>query len=234
MRKLVCSIPALAVIIALSSPAVSQTKYRFEVFGAANFPFDKNFEITVPQSTVPIKGKHEFSAGGRGGVRFGGDLKGHWGQDIIYSYGTNASRIVNQTTGGEFPVNNRIHQLCINALWYPGGYGAKKRVMPFITAGVGAGFYRISQSVINEALDPARGGLGKLRNENVFQFNAGGGIAFRVNSVWGIRIDVRDSMSRPIRYGLPEESSDPAATVFPVNGIFHQLEIAFAFVYYFK
>ena len=40
-------------------------------------------------------------------------------------------------------------------------------------------------------------------------------------------------MSRAVRYGLPQESSDPNATVFPVGGIFHQLEIAFAFVYYF-
>jgi hypothetical protein len=40
-------------------------------------------------------------------------------------------------------------------------------------------------------------------------------------------------MSRAVRYGLPKESNDPNATVFPISGIFHQFEISFAFVYYF-
>jgi opacity protein-like surface antigen len=204
MRKLAYAIAALAVMIALSSPVVAQTQYRFEIYGAANVPFSKNFEITVPQSTVPLKGTHEFSTGARGGVRFGADLRKHWGQDIIYSYGTNGSKIVNETTGDHFPVNNPIHQLCFNALWYPGGHGPTIKVMPFLTAGVGAAFFNVSQADVNQALDPARAGLGKIRNENVFQYNVGGGIAFRVNSVWGFRVDVRDNMSRPIRYGLPE------------------------------
>ena len=106
--------------------------------------------------------------------------------------------------------------------------------MPFVTAGVGAAFYRIPQKTVNQALDPSRAGLGKLRNQNAFSFNAGAGVAVRINSVWGVRFDVRDYMSRAVRYGLPKSSTDPSATVFPVGGIFHQIEVAIAFVYYFK
>src|SRR5512141_3284714 len=110
-------IPLTAVLIA-TSPALAEYKYRFEVFGAANVPARKNFEITVPQSTYPMKGTQEFSVGGRGGVRFGADSLGHWGQDIIYSYGTNATRIINNTTGYRFGFTSKTHQVSLNALWY--------------------------------------------------------------------------------------------------------------------
>jgi hypothetical protein len=225
-------IPLTAVLI-LTSPALAEYKYRFEVYGAANRPFDKNFEITAPQSTYPMKGTQEFSLGARGGVRFGADSRGHWGQDFIYSYGSNSTRIINNTTGYRFGFSSRTHQFSINALWYLKSLRKAKRMFPFLTAGVGGTFYVLPQSTINEALDPNRAGLGSLRSENVFAFNAGGGVRFKINNVWGLRIDVRDLMSRAVRYGLPEASSDPNATVFPVSGVFHQLEIAFAFVYYF-
>jgi hypothetical protein len=120
-----------------------------------------------------------------------------------------------------------------NALWYPAGASdakKKKGAFPYLTAGVGGAFHSLAQKTVNQGLES---GLGTLRTENVFAFNAGGGVRVRINSVWGIRIDARDYMSRAVRYGLPKTSSDPSATVFPVGGVFHQIEISFAFVYYF-
>lgn len=167
-----------------------------------------------------------------GGVRLGADGMGHWGQDLCYSYGTNPSKIV--TSLGSFGFTSRTHQFSYNALWYPRKVTAKGRVFPYLTAGAGGTFYQLSQSTMNQALDPNRGGLGTLHNENVFSFNAGGGVSIRINSVYGFRIDVRDTMSRAVRYGLPKASSDPSAIVFPLSGIFHQIEASFAFIYYFK
>ena len=57
-------IPLTAVLI-MTGPAFAESeyKYRFELFGAANIPRSKNFEITTPQSTYPMKGTQEFSTG---------------------------------------------------------------------------------------------------------------------------------------------------------------------------
>jgi hypothetical protein len=235
MKKIAGFLIPPAILMALAMPGFAQSQYRFEVFGAASLPMDKDFEITTPQSSTSLHGTHQFSLGGRGGVRLGTDGKrGHWGQDFIYSFGTNASKIINQTTGAQFAFTTRTHQVAYNALWYPGGCrDGKNGIYPYATAGVGGTFHTLSQNTINEALDPSRAGLGKLRSENVFAVNAGGGIRVRINRVYGIRIDARDYMSRAVRYGLPKESNDPTATVFPVTGIFHQIEVSFAFVYYF-
>ncbi len=234
MRKTARFSAMLATMLLIVVPAVAQNQYRFEVLGGVNFPMDKDFQISFPQSSVPLNGTHEFSAGGRGGVRLGVDGRGHWGQDFDYSYGTNASKIVNHSTGADFAFTNRTHQLSYNALWYPGGLNPKGKAFPYLTAGVGGTFYTLSQTTVNEALDPNRAGLGKLRNENIFAFNAGTGVRFRVNSVYGFRVDFRDYMTRAVRYQLPKASNDPQATVFPIGGIFHQYMLSFSFVYYFK
>jgi hypothetical protein len=225
--------PALAGLLILPAAVHAQTKYRFEVFGGATFPREKTFEITVPQSTVPMRGRQEFSAGGRAGVRLGADGRGHWGMDIDYSYGANATRIINETNNARFGFSTRTHHVNGNALWYPGGL-TKKSVFPFLTVGVGGTLNNLSQATINAALDPGRAGLGKLQNDNIFAFNAGGGVRFKINDIYGFRFDVRDYMSRAVRYGLPKSSTDPNATVFPIAGLFHQLEVTVSFVYYFR
>jgi hypothetical protein len=225
-------IPFAALLLA--SPAMAQTKYRFEFYGSANYPLKKNFTIGYPQSTVPMKGTYEFSVGARGGARFGSDMWRHWGQDFQYSYGSNAARIINHTNGGKFSFTPRSHEFVYNWLWYPSRLDPKKKVFPYLSAGVGTRFYMLDQKTLNEALDPSRAGLGKLNNETMFTYNFGGGIRFRVNNVYGFRLDVRDNMSQAPRFGLPESSSNPATVVFPVTGIWHQIEVSFSFVYYFR
>jgi opacity protein-like surface antigen len=127
----------------------------------------------------------------------------------------------------------RNHQVSYNVLFYPAGLGRNKTAFPYATIGVGGTFFTLSKKTVNEALDPNRGGLGKLRNENIFAFNAGGGVRFKLNEKYGIRLDMRDYITRAVRYQLPKVSDDPNATVFPVGGLFHQLEFSFAFTYYF-
>lgn len=233
MRKSLRLLFPLVAVAMAAAPVFAQNQYRFEVFGGGNFPMDKDFEISFPQSSVPMQGTHQFSAGGRGGIRLGVDGPGHWGQDLDYSFGTNASKIVNHSNGGQFAFTTRTHQISYNALWYPAGQPRNGKVFPYLIAGIGGTFNTLSQATVNEALDPNRGGLGKLRNENIFAFNAGTGVRVRVNSVYGVRVDIRDFMTRAIRYQLPKSSDDPTATVFPIGGIFHQFMLSFSFVYYF-
>jgi hypothetical protein len=229
-RVLIC----VAALLLLAAPVMAQNQWRIEFFGAGTVPVDKKYEVSAPQSTSPLYGKQDYGTGVGGGVRLGVDGRGHWGQDIAYSFSSNSCRIVNDTTGVAFPFHTGIHQVHINALWYPTGLsGEDQTVFPYLTAGVGASFHTLSQGAVNEASDPGRAGIGELQNDYIFAFNAGGGVRFRINKVYGFRIDFKDYMSKPVRYGLPKESSNPAATVFPVRGTFHILEVSFAFVYYF-
>lgn len=230
MKTIARFYPSLAILLFMVAPAFAQNQYRFELFAAGNIPRDKDFFIGVPQFSPPILVSHQFSAGVRGGIRVGADFKKHWGEDIIYSYGANASKIVNSTCGVDFPFTVRSHQIAFNALWYPGGLDSQKKIFPYLTAGVGGTFFVITPITVNTALEL---GMGKLRSENIFAFNAGGGLRFHLTKHAGLRFDARDYMSRAPRFGLPENSDDPAAMVFPISGVFHQIEASFGFVYYF-
>jgi len=235
MKKVALFFVLLAVTMVFALPSYAEIQYRLEFFGAGTMPVNKNFEIGPPQSSVPMKCTQEFSFGARGGVRVGTDGKGHWGQDFIYSFGTNPTKIINHSNNSQFAFTSRVHQFAYNAIWYPvrSGSDSETGAFPYVTVGVGGSFHILPQTAVNEALDPARGGLGQLHSENVFDFNAGGGVKFKINPRFGIRVDVRDYMSRAIRYGLPQSSSDPAATVFPISGVLHRIEASAAFVIYF-
>lgn len=226
--KSCASFVIIASFLVLAVPAGAKVRYRLDLFASANVPLDKNFEITQPQAITTILGKYNFSRGVRGGVRIGADGLGHFGQDISYSYGTNSSKIV-VPSNGEFALTSRVHQFAYNVLFYPGGLRSKK-VLPFVTVGAGGEYYTISQGTKNQALQE---GLGNLKNHVSFAFNAGGGFRIQCNDHVGFRVDARDWMSHPPRYGIPAASNDPKVFVFPVKGIFQQLEFSVAFVYRF-
>jgi len=233
MKRLARFSPSLIVWLLLAAPAVAQTEYRFELFAGGSFPVDKDFIIGQPQASPPMKGSYQFSNAFRGGVRFGADFKKYWGEDILYSYGSNSSRILNTTDPSNpatFPFSFNSHQVAFNMLWYPTGTDAAKKVFPYVTAGVGTTFFSISGEEINAALEA---GLPKLQSEHIFAFNAGGGVRLKLNPHIGLRLDARDYMTRSPRFGLPESSDDPAVWVFPTSGVFHQMEVSFAFIYYF-
>ena len=228
MKRHAFLIVAFASLLIMAASANAETSYRFELYGSANIPMDKNFEIGPPQATVRLPGEFKVSPGIRGGIRFGVDGLGHWGQDISYSYGSNASKIVvNQN--GDFAFTGRSHQFAYNALLYPGGLSPQK-FYPYLTAGAGGTIFTLSQKAINEGLIA---GLGKLETHTSFTFNAGAGFRYQVKDSCGFRLDFRDYMSHPPRYGLLASSDDPAVSVFPVKGIFHQFDVSIAFVYSF-
>lgn len=219
----------VALLCILAASAHAESSYRFEVYGSGIIPRDKNFEISSPQSVVPVPGKLEFSPGVRGGIRVGTDGLRHWGQDITYSYGINAAKI-NLNPFGEFAFTSRSHQFAYNAIYYPIALNRSK-VVPYVTAGGGGTIFTVSKDAINQA---SAQGLGTLTTHTTFTFNAGGGVRIQATDVFGIRFDVRDWMSHPPRYGIPESSTDPLAFVLPVNGVFHQVEFSFGLVFRFR
>lgn len=229
MKKAFWILVALLMLM-VATASSQERKYRFEFFGQATRPLDKHYEIGYPQSSSPVPGEHQFSWGGGGGVRMGIDGAKYWGQDYLYSYNSNATKIVDSNR--KFAFTNRFHQACSNVLFYPFSL-EQKRFFPYLTAGVGATFVSITQKTIGEAIDPERGNIGKMEGEVIFAFNAGTGLRIRANDRWGIRFDFRDYMSRPLRYGLPECSDCSDEPIFPVSGVFHQLTASFAVVIHF-
>jgi hypothetical protein len=165
-----------------------------------------------------------------GGARIGIDGHRHWGQDYAYSFGVNDSKIV--TPYGSFSIRNRIHQASSNVLFYPFSL-ERHSVLPYVTAGVGATFVTIPQKTITQAMNPLHAGIGAIKSETIFAFNAGGGVRVRLNQRYGVRFDARDYMSRALNYGLPKSSSDPNQAVLPVSGVFHQLAFTFGLVVHF-
>jgi len=230
MKTAVRMIAPLAMLLFGVASAFAQTEYRFEIFAAAGVPLDKDFLLGLPQASPPVNGTFDFSPGVRGGVRFGADFKKYWGEDFIYSYGYNFSKIRSSAAEGQFAIPTRSHQFAINALWYPGGVVRNAKVTPYLTAGVGGTFFTTTSKTFNAAKEA---GLGELRTENVFAFNAGGGLRMRLGDHFGLRLDGRDYMSRVPRFGMPEKSEDPNALVFPASGVFHNLEASIALVFYF-
>ena len=217
------AIPCLAMLIALIFPAAGQASeegnYRLEFFVGVNVPIEKHFEIGAPQSDVIIRGTQDFSPGGQGGVRIGYDGARFWGMDYAYSYGINATKL--STQFGSFSFRNQFHQASSNVLFYPWSLD-HKHVFPYLTAGMGATFVVLNQKTINEALTSPFS-IGPLKSETVFAFNAGVGVRFRLSRRIGIRLDERDYISQPLRYGLPKSSPNPNAPVLPASGIFQQL-----------
>jgi opacity protein-like surface antigen len=207
-----------------------EKKYRFELFGGGSYAMDKNFTIGYPQSTASIAGSHKFSMGAQGGARIGMDAGRHWGADYSYSFGTNSSEIVTQY--GKVPISNKIHQAYGNAVYYPMSVD-NHTVLPYLTAGVGATFATVSQETVTSSGNPLNSGLGQLKSETIFALNAGGGIRFRLNQRFGIRLDARDFMSRPLRYGIPKTSSNANQAVLPVSGVLHQISGTFGIVIHF-
>ncbi|MBM3790138.1 MAG: hypothetical protein FJW35_07270 [Acidobacteria bacterium] len=233
MKRIASFLVPLAALYVLTLPAAAQTQYRFEVFAGMTFPLDKDFEIGYPQASPPMQMTQEFSPGARGGVRLGVDGTGHWGMDLSYGYGANAAKVVNRTYNADFAFTPRIHQAAWNLLWYPGGLSVRPGTFPYLTAGIGGTIHTVTRGAVNQALDPAMAGIGRLRSVNTFAFNAGGGVRMRLRDRYGIRFDIRDYMTKGISWGLPKSSDDPNAVVFPAVGLQHQFEVSFAFIYYF-
>ena len=224
MKRYASLMIAIAGLLFLAASASAETSYRLELYGSGNFPLDKHFEYGPPQAQGRVPGDYQFSAGARGGVRVGVDGMGHWGQDVSYSYGQNEAKII--VAPAEFAFTPRSHQFAYNAIFYPAGLRGKK-LHAYVTVGAGGTIFTLSQADINKSREE---GI-PMETHTSFTFNAGGGFWYHVGKV-GFRLDVRDWMSHPPRFGIPA-SSDVPEFILPVHGVFHQLEASAAIVFCF-
>jgi len=123
-----------------------------------------------------------FHFGFRGGFNFGD----HIGYEVGYMYNRTNLKFNDQ---GGFEEGMAYHQVAFNALWHFLDQDSKFR--PFVTAGVGFTNYA------PPGTSAAYGG-----GDTKLGFNYGGGVKYRLTSLFGLRLDVRQAIT-PKPLGLP-------------------------------
>jgi len=174
-----------------------------------------------------------FQNGGKVGIRVTADLTNSWSLEGTYSVSGNDLRI---TELDEVPPEERffgigVHQFIFNGLYYINPPGETLRF--FFTAGIG--WVRFSPSETAKILalvDKFINDSASIRSSNKFGFTFGAGMETRVNEWLGIRVDLRDHITGYPRFGLPETSSGPGSTFFPVEGVLHNTEVSAGVVFY--
>jgi hypothetical protein len=235
----------LSVWILLPNPAHAQLKDNIELnlFGGGSFYTDNKFEVGFPQitssvigsaqTTAPVQGALRFSNAVRGGVRVGVYTRGHWSEEFFYSYERSTAHIIRRSPPtGSINLDVGINNYGITALYYL-EESESRAVRPFLSIGVGGTFYRLTPEARTFARDPFRGNLPGINNSNELTLNYGIGLKTRTSRWLGFRADVRGFLDHVPAFGLPRESSDPNATVFPVTGAINNGEASVGVVFYF-
>lgn len=233
IRRVTNAIAVTGFCLMLSNAAYAQYNIELNVFGAGSIYTKNSYEIGYPQSPTPIPGELKLDAHGRGGMRLGVYSHGHWGQEFFYSYEPNR---VHLAKGAPSPSNTdlqiQIHNYGINALYYlveTEGH----TLQPFVSAGIGGTWYRLTPEAVSIVRDPLRGNMADMDNANELGFNFGVGFKTRSNGWLGFRADFRDFVGRSPSFGLARTSNDPNATVLPATGVLHNGEASVGLVFYF-
>jgi hypothetical protein len=63
-------------------------------------------------------------------------------------------------------------------------------------------------------------------------FNFGAGVEAPLTQQFGLRFDLRDHLSSLPKYGVPQTSSAPGASFYPVDGRAQNIELTIGVVFY--
>src|SRR5262249_34872643 len=174
MRRLLTSATAtLGVLMYLSGAAYAQLKDNIElnVFGGGSWYSTKSFEISFPQSVIPIQGKFRFDHALRGGVRLGVYTRGHWSEEFFYSYEPNKAHWRRSPPPATSVIlSTQVHNYGVSALYYLSD-NESNAVRPFLSIGVGGTLYHLDPQAKAFARDPLRGNLPDIDNSNELAMN---------------------------------------------------------------
>jgi outer membrane protein W len=236
MRTWLKSAFILAVgLLMFSSAAYAELREDLEVnlYGIGSIRSAKDYEIGFPQSPTPIPGHFKFDKGVGGGLRVNVYNRGHWGEELFYSYEPNTAHFTRRgTTASSLDLDMQMHNIGLNALYYLSD-DETHNIRPFLSVGAGWAIFRPTGQARAVARDPLRGNVPDLGTANEIALNYGAGFKAKLRSWIGIRLDVRGFVGRNPSFGLARESSDPNATVFPAGGAIHTGEASAGFVFYF-
>ena len=235
-RSLASAVLALVVVLGLPAVGSAQEFRNMELnaFVSANAHTKSNFEIGSPQSITPIQDQFKLNDTLGGGLRFNVNTTGHWGEDIFFSYEPNKVHFVRKTP----PTQDqsyaiRIYNVGANVMYYLNeAEGARTR--PFLSVGLGATIDQPTGHAKQIANDPLQGNLPGFETASELALNYGIGFKRHLTDTIGFRMDVRGFLSRNPTFGLPRNSADPNAVVFPAFGAIHSLEVSAGIIFKFK
>ena len=234
MRRLSVGIFLIVWLVAVPRNIFAQGDGDLELnlFFGGSWHSTNGFEIGFPQAVTPIQSEFKFNQAFRGGLRFNVFTSGHWGEEFTYSFESNEARFITKSpTASELALGMQIHQFAVNTLYYFSD-DETQTVRPFLALGIGGTLYRPTDEAKSIARDPLRGNVAELNESSSFALNYGFGVKARAGSRVGFRFDVRAFLGRSPSFGLPRESDDPNATVFPAGGAIHNVEASAGIVFY--
>jgi hypothetical protein len=233
-RRLTCVIvTTMGLCLWLSIAAFAQeNRYDLNVFGSGSWDSPKRYQIGSPQSVTPVSGEFRLDAGWRAGIRFGVYTRGHWSEELFYSYEPNNAHIIRWTPPSNSTVLPiQVHNYGVTALYYFND-DESRTVRPFVSVGVGGTLYRLTPEAIAVAADPLRGNIPNIKSSNEVALHYGFGVKTRFSNWLGFRGDVRGFLAKTPSFGLPQTSNDPSATVFPASGPLHNVEVSSGLIFY--
>jgi hypothetical protein len=212
----------------------------FAVTGAFGQIFNPRVEVTAGSSmlqasrTFVVNGETfntQFANGGRGKARFTLDLTKHFSLEGVYGFGTSNLQVTNTTnTPQTAGYGVREHEIQFNALQFFTGSGSHLR--PFLTTGLGDAHFTPTSAAITAASSQFLDASAKIGATNQVSVTVGGGIEARSRGRLGLRFDVVDHISAVPNFGLPQTSSGPGGTFYPVSGIVHNIQVEAGIVLY--
>lgn len=234
-RRLSKVILLVGCCISLSNAAYAQLKDNIEInlFGAGSWYNSKSYETSFPQSTTPIQSVFRLDHAVRAGLRVGVYTRGHWGEEFFYSYEPNKVHLDRQTPPvSTLPLSIRVHNFGVTALYYFNEDETRKTRV-FLKVGGGGTLYHLTTETEQFVRDPFRGNVPQIHNSNELSFHYGIGFKARAAKWVGFRADATGFVNAVPRFGLPDESNNPAAVVLPVSGVLNNAEASAGVVFYF-
>jgi hypothetical protein len=227
----------------MSTAAYAQLKDNIEVnvFGAGSVYTHKDYVVGFPQTVVPNQGRLNFERDYDAGVRVGVYDRGHWSEEIFYSYGPNKAHlvlanlpnspsVVPPTSALTVPI--QVHRYGVTALYYF-NENEGRGVRPFVSIGIGGNLYRLTTESESFVKNPFLGNVPSMKSSNEVAMNYGIGLKARMNNWVGFRTEAKGFLSGAPSFGLPHTSNDPNVQVLPVTGALHSGELSVGLVFYF-
>ena len=197
MRRLSLGVLLIGILLT-ARPALSQSAGDLElnVFFGGSWHSSNAYEVGPPQSVTPIQQEFTFNQGYRGGVRVNVANSGHWGEEFVYSFDSNAARFITvNPSAADLELGMQVHQFAINTLYYIDA-DESLPVRPFLSFGIGGTLYRPTDEAKAIARDPLRGNLGGIDNSSELAFNYGIGLKAKISDRIGFRVDGKGFISR--------------------------------------
>jgi len=146
--------------------------------------------------------------GGAVGARVTENFWKYIGLEQGFTYSANNLRMGASTPSSTVAWGNRIYQWNLNPVFHLTPRGSKVR--PYLTVGVSAMDYNptdTAEGLANMADNVAIYGAKGLSDNLQVAMNFGGGVKWHLTDHFGLRFDLRSTVSRNPTYGLPDSSA---------------------------